>query len=246
MGSSKHIGGELTLGPGVASIIERLWEDGGVKECFENRNRLQIPDSLGIFLDNLERITAEGFVPTDMDILLSRKETVGVVEHEFQMDDHTLVYVDVAGQRGYRRKWMHHFEQITAVIFLTAISEYNQVLWEDNNVNRIIESKQLFSDLLTNPYFLDTCFIVFFDKKDLFEEKIKHVSLKKYFPSYEGRDYNAEEAIKFIKGLFTTGERKNRIYTFDTVAINKENAAFVSRAVQDIIFNKILNQAEVV
>ena len=34
--------------------------------------------------------------------------------------------VDVGGQRNERRKWIHAFEGVTAVIFVAAISEYDQ------------------------------------------------------------------------------------------------------------------------
>ena len=35
--------------------------------------------------------------------------------------------IDVGGQRSERRKWIHAFEGVKAVIFLTAINEYDQV-----------------------------------------------------------------------------------------------------------------------
>ena len=40
----------------------------------------------------------------------------------------TLVFVDVAGQRNKRKKWIDQFDNVTAVIFLVAVSEYNQVI----------------------------------------------------------------------------------------------------------------------
>lgn len=38
---------------------------------------------------------------------------------------------DVGGQRNERKKWIHCFDDVTAVIFVAAISEYDQVLYED-------------------------------------------------------------------------------------------------------------------
>lgn len=44
--------------------------------------------------------------------------------------------VDVGGQRSERRKWIHCFENVTSIIFLVALSEYDQILFEsDNEVN---------------------------------------------------------------------------------------------------------------
>lgn len=41
--------------------------------------------------------------------------------------------VDVGGQRSERRKWIHCFEKVTSIMFLVALSEYDQVLVESAN-----------------------------------------------------------------------------------------------------------------
>lgn len=41
--------------------------------------------------------------------------------------------VDVGGQRSERRKWIHCFDNVTSLIFLAAVSEYDQVLYESEN-----------------------------------------------------------------------------------------------------------------
>ena len=41
--------------------------------------------------------------------------------------------VDVGGQRSERRKWIHCFENVTSIIFLVALSEYDQILFESDS-----------------------------------------------------------------------------------------------------------------
>ena len=41
--------------------------------------------------------------------------------------------IDVGGQRNERRKWIHCFENVTSIIFLVGISEYDQRLLESEN-----------------------------------------------------------------------------------------------------------------
>jgi hypothetical protein len=54
---------------------------------------------------------------------------------------------DVGGQRSERKKWIHCFEAVTAVIFLVAISGYDQCLVEDKDSVRKKKKDGLFSML---------------------------------------------------------------------------------------------------
>ena len=36
--------------------------------------------------------------------------------------------IDVGGQRSERRKWIHCFDNVTSLMFLVALSEYDQVI----------------------------------------------------------------------------------------------------------------------
>ena len=45
---------------------------------------------------------------------------------------------DVGGQRNERKKWIHCFEGVTAVIFVVGLSEFDQCLVEDGVTNRMV------------------------------------------------------------------------------------------------------------
>ena len=53
--------------------------------------------------------------------------------HNNFLSKNILIYrlFDVGGQRSERKKWIHCFEDVTAIIFCVAMSEYDQVLHED-------------------------------------------------------------------------------------------------------------------
>ena len=62
--------------------------------------------------------------------------------------------VDVGGQRSERRKWIHCFENVTSIMFLVALSEYDQVLVEsDNEVTLILRhmSRSKIAFFFVNP-----------------------------------------------------------------------------------------------
>ena len=47
--------------------------------------------------------------------------------------------VDVGGQRSERKKWLNCFENVTSLIFLVALSEYDQVLYESDKEVRPVD-----------------------------------------------------------------------------------------------------------
>ena len=82
-----------------------------------------------------------------------------------------------------------------AVMFIISLSDYNQVLWEDETTNRMLEAEKLFGDMLNNVFFRETPFIVFFNKWDLFKDKLKEVPLTEAYKEYTGpKDAENDEA----------------------------------------------------
>lgn len=111
-------------------------------------------------------------------------------EHEPMIDfDFTPAFrmFDVGGQRSERKKWIHCFEGVTAIIFCVALSGYDLVLAEDEEMNRMIESMKLFDSICNSKWFVETSIILFLNKKDLFEEKIVRSPLTICFPEYSGK-----------------------------------------------------------
>lgn len=74
------------------------------------------------------------YAPSDQDILRSRVKTTGINEITFQVDAVLYKVFDVGGQRSERRKWIHCFDNLQAVVFMVSMSEYDQVLREDETV----------------------------------------------------------------------------------------------------------------
>src|SRR6185436_17702901 len=93
---------------------------------------------------------------------------------------------------------IHCFENVTAVLFVAAISEYDQMLYEDENTNRIVEALNLFEEICNSRWFRETSMILFLNKRDLFADKIQSVPLELYFPDYKGGG-DVESARAFMQ-----------------------------------------------
>lgn len=79
----------------------------------------------------MDRLWMDEYIPSDLDILCSRLKTTGITECEFTIAQRTYRIFDVGGQRSERKKWIHCFEDVHCLLFLVAISGYNQCLVED-------------------------------------------------------------------------------------------------------------------
>ena len=66
--------------------------------------------------------------------------------------------VDVGGQRSERRKWIHCFENVTSIIFLVALSEYDQILFESDNEVCIVITIHIILRALIHADFLYPAF----------------------------------------------------------------------------------------
>lgn len=229
----------------LAACMKRLWQDQGVQQCFARSREYQLNDSAPYYLNSLDRISQPGYVPTQDDVLRTRVKTTGIVETHFTYKDLHFKMFDVGGQRSERKKWIHCFEGVTAIIFCVAMSEYDMVLAEDEEMNRMIESMKLFDSICNNKWFTDTSIILFLNKKDLFEEKIKKSPLTICFPEYQGSN-TYEEAAAYIQMQFENlNKRKDgqkEIYTHFTCATDTNNIRFVFDAVTDIIIKENLRQ----
>jgi len=156
--------------------------------------------------------------------------------------------VDVGGQRSERRKWIHCFENVTSIMFLVALSEYDQVLVECDNENRMEESKALFRTIITYPWFTNSSVILFLNKKDLLEEKILYSHLADYFPEYDGPPRDPIAAREFILKMFVdlNTDADKIIYSHFTCATDTENIRFVFAAVKDTILQHNLKEYNLV
>ncbi|KAE8632033.1 hypothetical protein XENTR_v10001401 [Xenopus tropicalis] len=233
--------------------IKNLWSDTGIQRCYERRREFQLLDSTNYYLSNLERLTQDMYQPTDEDILRIRMPTTGINEYSFPVENMNLRMVDVGGQKSERRKWIHSFENVSALIYLASLSEYDQRLEENCHDNRMKESLALFRNILELPWFQETPIILFLNKTDLLEEKIAFSDLANYFHRFKGPCRDAEAAKQFIldnyKEIFNKirkqdasgkDDLKHKVYHHFTCATDTDNIRKVFNNVKEAVLVKYL------
>lgn len=242
---------------------EILWKDKGVQACFERSNEFQLIDCAQYFLDRVHIVRQPDYTPTEQDILRCRVLTSGIFETKFQVDKVNFHMFDVGGQRDERRKWIQCFNDVTAIIFVTACSSYNLVLREDASQNRLKESLTLFQSIWNNRWLRTISVILFLNKQDLLSEKVKagKSKIEDYFPDFKryqippdavvepGDDPEVVRAKYFIRDEFlristATGDGRHYCYPHFTCAVDTENIRRVFNDCRDIIQRMHLRQYE--
>ncbi|XP_076816388.1 guanine nucleotide-binding protein subunit alpha-14-like [Clavelina lepadiformis] len=339
--------------------IQKFWDDKGIQMCYLRRNEFHLYDSASYYLNNITRICEESFIPNLQDVLRTRLPTSGIIEYLFDVDRFVFGIVDVGGQKSERRKWIHCFENVTSIIFLAALSEYDQTIpseeidqdvrnrfnraeasgahaqnnnhrrnpmlrsqsdqhfktpgrfvthrqppknpvqrqfssvhnqkpppfdkkglksalppfpttnherYGDSNatprqranrlrdieeeddtpkINRLTESCALFKTIVQNQFFRNMSVILFLNKTDILDEKIKHSHLVDHFPEFPGQKQDAEAAKEFISEKYgkcfdKMKNSKRTLYTHFTCATDTTNISFVFAAIKDIILQQYL------
>ncbi|XP_071329685.1 guanine nucleotide-binding protein G(o) subunit alpha-like [Trachinotus anak] len=241
---SQCLGDDQELLPFVAHAFCVLWADQGVRAAAAKGYEFDLNDSALYFFENMSRILAPNYIPTEMDVLRVRVRTCGIIETQFQVNETIFRLYDVAGQRSERRKWLSCFDCIQVVLFVVALSSYDMTLMEDPSVNRLQESLELFTSICTNTVFNNASLILFMNKSDLFQEKILHSGrhLGFYHPSYTGADGDVNAAAHHITGMFSSCNSSpgRPIYHHFTTATDTTNIQVVFHMVIEQIIKENL------
>jgi len=235
--------------PDLAAVIQQMWADDGVKEILSRRHQYQLADSIDYYVGEIDRIAESNYVPTPDDILRSRAQTTGIIESEFKVNGYKLLLVDVGGQRSERKKWMLCFQDVSAILFVVALSGFNLSLHEDRRTNRILEALRLFHQVCISQWFTKAAMILFLNKADLFSQKLEDgASIKAAFPEYKGED-NYDDSLAYIQDKFMdvrdprSPNKPKEIYPHVTTATDTDGIKHVFDSVLDFVMHQAINSA---
>lgn len=182
------------------------------------------------FFQDIKRIAASDYVPTECDILRSHNGIRGISKHRFHVDWLTINIINAGLQRGERRKWIRQFDDVAAVLFVVDLPCYDQEASDENEMEDRIE---LFDGVINTKWILPTTrFILFLSNITAFQQKLSHTPFKDYFPDCEGG--SEAEVIDYLLRRSREVNREGRkIYEYCVDPNKAENIELVAAAIND-------------
>lgn len=240
--------------------IIKLYSSDPIRKTYKRRNEFWLLDACDYYLKHLERFTEINFKPTDEDCVMCRIRTTGIVESFLEEkrtevgpnEPASIVYqvVDVGGQRNERKKWIHCFSDVKAILFIVSLAGYDQVLFEDPMKNRMVEALELFKDIVNKPMFAETPIFLFLNKKDLFESMIKERPISVLFEDFKGGS-DIHASLEHVRSKFRAVVPPNKdVSIFEVTTLYKRDIKYafedVKKALLEINKRALENEAATV
>ncbi|KAF9653935.1 G-alpha-domain-containing protein [Thelephora ganbajun] len=234
------------------SDIKQLWADGVVQQVLKG-TKARLEHSSGFFMDDIDRVVARDYEPSDQDVIKARLRTVGVQEYHFSIPGGTghddWILYDVGGSRASRNAWASYFDNINSVIFLAPVSCFDQRLAEDTSVNRLEDSLLIWKYICNSKLLTNIQLILFLNKIDLLEEKLgSGVRFDKYVVNYGKHPNDVPSVTSFLKQQFKAMLRNSGnqrvFYCYLTSAADTKAMATTLATVYDGIIRDALDRAQ--
>ncbi|KAF9893057.1 hypothetical protein FE257_012468 [Aspergillus nanangensis] len=227
----------------VRDSMRDMWNDEGVQKAVARGHEFALHDNLHYFFESLDRIFTSGWLPDNQDMLQARLRTTGITETLFELGQMNFRMMDVGGQRSERKKWIHCFEGVQCLLFMVALSGYDQCLVEDQTANQMHEAMMLFESLVNGEWFKRKPIILFLNKIDLFKGKLDVSPVSKHFPDYNGNNADFDAAARYFADRFRGINRipDREIYIHYTNATDTTLLKATMDSVQDMIIQKNLH-----
>jgi GTPase SAR1 family protein len=165
---------EATENEAYGRAVDYMWRLAGIQATYHlSGGRFFMEENIDFFFDKSTEFFKDDYVVTREDVIKTRVRTTGAIQYQYEQDKCMFEVIDVGGQRSERKKWVHQFSDVSAVVFVTALNHYRVALFEEENENAMHDAIRQFDEITNNSTnFRDTEIILFMNKEDLFRKML--------------------------------------------------------------------------
>ncbi|KAJ5302299.1 guanine nucleotide-binding protein alpha-2 subunit [Penicillium antarcticum] len=202
---NSHIEGLLKSERKAARKTTTVLLLGQLMERIADRSRASGPDNSGksTIFEKMRMMSLDDFSKHERQgILLPQSPTDGATDIFFTLSDTNWRMVDLGGQSLKRKKWMRCLEDVDYLMFVVALSTYDQCLDEGHCTNQMREAMKLFDSFVNSDIFKNKPILLILDKLEIFEEKLYYSPISGHFPDFNASDTTSWAAAEYIGHLF--------------------------------------------
>jgi hypothetical protein len=123
--------GDEEISSQLAQHLQRLWTNPLLQDTFKYCGRFDLSSFTSYFMDRIGECASPSFRMSREDILYTKTHTSSIAE--FTARENGVKIVDASGMSGAESiKWLHQFSDATTVVFVIAVSDYDEVDEDEN------------------------------------------------------------------------------------------------------------------
>eukprot|EP01080_Neovahlkampfia_damariscottae_P009856 gene9856-2179_t len=177
--------------------------DEKVKEIVKYNHKHLIKDGISYWMDNLDETydwTDANRSVIHQNILSVSTVTLGLVCLQVRYKGKLFDIYDTGGQRSERRKWVNIFDKADAIVYVSALSQYNEVCFEDERTNKMVESLNLVRDLGYTKSLTNVPFYLYLNKQDVLMKELGKDPISIAFPNCP-KELKIQQNPKILESL---------------------------------------------
>ncbi|CAJ0601656.1 unnamed protein product [Cylicocyclus nassatus] len=189
----------------VASLLS-ISRSHLLEECQRKKRTLPMPYNYKYFVQHTNRMIADGYVPTETDILCSYTPTIGLDGHTIRMGKIKYDVLELPGHRIFRRRWSDFFRNTAVVVFVIDLSELcDSAFYTGHLKNKTIS---IYEQLVQNDLLAHAGYILLFNKKDAFEDMSRGFDFKQLSANIR----SSQDALSYYRTLFSAASPPKRSF----------------------------------
>lgn len=198
--------------------VEKIWQSPEFATLYTRNFEIVFPPCTSYFVQEIQRISNPTYVPSDADIARLVHWPRSAKEVRFNWDELDIHLFNLNGYRshGFNKRWLHQFEDATALVYAIDVSEYDRPFCGQPTDSHLISEFIAFESWASHDSFADSSVILLLNNFSRFREKLKHTPLQTFFDDYVPNDTDPEtSARQYILHRFKRVNRNGlSIYSF--------------------------------
>jgi GTPase SAR1 family protein len=154
------------------SLVKRMWTDPGIQQAYLDRAKAEISESAEFFINRVDEIASEDYLPPHEHILRLRVPTLRLTTTEMRIDGIAFTFFDASAQENKRGKWLHLFNAVQVVIFVASLADFDVMSKENPNENKLAQSISSLKQLMQEPELREVTIMVILNKSDILGQKL--------------------------------------------------------------------------